>query len=501
LEAAARAITDAGYRVEYSGRIPTPALAYYAMQNGVAGFMVTGSHIPADRNGLKANRYDGEVLKSDERGIVAAVHKVRDDELKKTAKESRFDEHGMLKPLHRVKLPELNPAAEQLYVERYRAFFSNRPVSSKRIVFFEYSAVGRDLLPEILEGLNIQVIRAGRSDEFVPIDTEAISDKHLEMLREIVIDQSKTQGPIEAIISTDGDSDRPLVVGVNQDASSGSLDLRFFPGDLLGVIVAEYLDADSVSIPISANPAVQEYFYRINGEVTSKTRIGSPFVIQSMQNALKEGKKRVVAWEANGGFLVGSDITLNGGLLKALPTRDALLPILCVLSAAAEKELTLSRLFDRLPEWFGRAGLIDQFPGEISQGMLNYFTFGDEHIKSVDYKQDKILLSNAAQEVVGQWLMDDTWACEACVKKRELESVFTLSRGFEEIRSINTLDGIRCSFKNGEIVHIRPSGNAPQLRIYAYARTQTRADEIVKLGVAESNGILRDLQRLIQSKK
>ena len=35
--------------------------------------MVTGSHIPFDRNGLKFYRPDGEITKADEAGIVAAL--------------------------------------------------------------------------------------------------------------------------------------------------------------------------------------------------------------------------------------------------------------------------------------------------------------------------------------------------------------------------------------------------------------------------------------------
>jgi len=34
---------------------------------------------------------------------------------------------------------------------------------------------------------------------------------------------------------------------------------------------------------------------------------------------------------------------------------------------------------------------------------------------------------------------------------------------FDEITRICTLDGIRCFFRNDDIAHIRPSGNAPQL--------------------------------------
>ena len=48
-------------------------MAYYAMQKGKASVMITGSHIPNDRNGIKFYKHDGEVLKVDESGIIAEV--------------------------------------------------------------------------------------------------------------------------------------------------------------------------------------------------------------------------------------------------------------------------------------------------------------------------------------------------------------------------------------------------------------------------------------------
>ena len=42
---------------------------------------------------------------------------------------------------------------------------------------------------------------------------------------------------------------------------------------------------------------------------------------------------------------------------------------------------------------------------------------------------------------------------------------------------------------------VRPSGNAPQLRIYANSDSQGRADQIVELGLREPDGILRQLAR------
>ena len=497
LRATARAILDAGYRVDYVGRIPTPALTNYALERGIASFVITGSHIPADRNGQKANRCDGEVLKSDETGIVNAVETLRQQEYRCSVEQSRFDAHGMLKPEHQVDLPPVNEAAEQLYLERYRQVFPKYGLAGKRIAFFQYSAVGRDLLPRILENTGAEVFPVGRSDEFVPIDTEAISDAHLRMLSDFVTEQQNEHGRIDAIVSTDGDSDRPLIVGVAELEGRARAAVRFFPGDLVGTVVADYLGADSVSVPISVNPAVHEYFGS-KQVVTTKTRIGSPHVIDAMRVELEKGKKQVVAWEANGGFLTGSEISLNDGMLRPLPTRDAVLPILSVLHAAAEHALSLSELFDRLPEWYGKADLIDNFPQESSQKILAHFKPADENITWLDFKQEKIVLRDVDEKVVGEWTLKDLSGKEFSRKKKELEIIFNESRGFDEITCINVQDGIRCFFRNEDIAHLRPSGNAPQLRIYAHSRTQARADEIAQLGVAEPDGILRELQRFIE---
>ena len=81
-------------------------------------------------------------------------------------------------------------------------------------------------------------------------------------------------------------------------------------------------------------------------------------------------RARIVGWEANGGFLTGSDIALASGTLTALPTRDSTLPILANLFAAAEKRSGLAALWSRLPARFSRAGLIDNVPVAASQAIL-----------------------------------------------------------------------------------------------------------------------------------
>jgi phosphomannomutase len=89
---------------------------------------------------------------------------------------------------------------------------------------------------------------------------------------------------------------------------------------------------------------------------------------------------------------------------------------------------------------------------------------------------------------------------ELIAKRQSLEALFSGNLGFDGIRKLNVQDGIRCFFHNGDIAHVRPSGNAPQLRIYAHARTLARAEAIVDYAMQEPDGILRQLQRWIDER-
>ncbi|MCC0030389.1 MAG: hypothetical protein H6891_09195 [Brucellaceae bacterium] len=67
------ALRECGFAVSYAGALPTPALAFHALRNGWPAVVITGSHIPFDRNGIKFYRPDGEILKEDEADIVARL--------------------------------------------------------------------------------------------------------------------------------------------------------------------------------------------------------------------------------------------------------------------------------------------------------------------------------------------------------------------------------------------------------------------------------------------
>ena len=354
MRACVQAIFDSGCQVENAGRIPTPALVSHAITQQSAGVMVTGSHIPFDRNGIKINKSVGEVLKSDEAGIIGAVEHVRAEEYPRSATASLFDTGGMLK--RAPELPPLDGAAEEAYVRRYVNCFDRGGLAGMRVLVYQHSAVGRDLLPRILRELAAAVVTAGRSHTFIPIDTENITDEQLARLDEFA--RSAEAGGRLIVPSS-----LPTAIPIGHWCRRATGPMKRLGAQTRALPArrfarsggAEYLRADAAAVPISANDAVERRLGE--GKITvEKTKIGSPYVVAALDDLRATGKhQRIVGWEANGGFLTGSDIELHGAVLAALPTRDALLPILADLSAAAAQDFRLPALGNQLPARFGRA--------------------------------------------------------------------------------------------------------------------------------------------------
>jgi phosphomannomutase len=485
-QAVESAIRAAGLVPVNLGRIPTPALTAYALALGQGSIMVTGSHIPFDRNGYKTNTAVGELLKHHEAPVNAKVKEVRARLYAQPYADSPFDADGLFKAGHRELAPE-NPAAAQAYVRRYVDFFGADALAGIRLLAYQHSAVGRDILVDILQALGAQVFPAGRSDTFVPIDTENIDAAQLAAIQALYDQAAAEWGRIDAVVSTDGDSDRPLILGVEDGK------VRFFGGDLVGMVTAEYLGADAVVAPISCNDAIDRG--PLQDLVEPKTRIGSPFVIAGMEAARARGKQAVCGWEANGGFLTGSAIARQGRTLAPLPTRDAVLPMVAVLAAAREQGLPLTGLFARLPKRYSRAALLKEFPRPVSLAILARFTPAIPGLSEVAYAEGGLSVWDGERHELALTLAE-VETCEAI--RAELASDFPAAAGFGTIAALNYIDGVRIYFDNGEVAHLRPSGNADELRVYAVADTQARADAIAALAVAEPDGILRRLERRVR---
>ena len=401
------AINYAGLQVDYCGAIPTPALAYYAQQQGIAGIVVTGSHIPFDRNGIKFYSATGEITKQDETSISQAIVDV--------------PETGLT-----TALPAVNETAQIAYIKRYVDYFAPNVFAGMRLGFYQHSSVARDLLTLLLQKLGAEVIPLGRTNEFVPLDTEAVAPDDVARAK-----TWSSEYGFDAIISTDGDADRPLI---------GDEAGRWLRGDIVGLLCAQFLQAQAVATPVSCNTSVEKCgsFSQVK-----RTKIGSPYVIEAMEQLQAAGAEDIAGFEANGGFLLGTTITKNGRQLAQLKTRDAALPILAILAMAKAKQCKVSALTQHLPARYTASDRLQPYPTQVS----------------------RLLLKQLAENLV------------------ELNQL--LKPLGATVLHIDQTDGLRITLDNGEIVHFRPSGNAPELRCYVEAGSQDRADVLVKKALTQ----------------
>lgn len=408
MRACLSAAADMGYQAINAGYVPSPAVANLGLREGIASMMVTGSHIPDDRNGIKFNKPDGEVLKADEAGIRAQEIDVP---------EGRFTDEGFFAEPPPV--PEEDPDAGQRYIQRYLDFFGASALDGSRVLLYEHSTVAASSLKAILGGLGAQVQSIAHSDVFVPVDTEAVRPEDVALARDWAAQHS-----FDLIVSADGDGDRPLI---------GDEQGEWLRGDVLGVLTGHYLGADAAATPVSSNSVLER-----SGWFSQcvRTRIGSPFVIEGMQQAAESGARQVVGYEANGGFLTFTDFQIEGRTLPALPTRDAALVAIAVLMLARREGKAVSQLAQLLPARFTASDRLKAFPTELSRSRIAAMSEGGE---------------TAIREAFP-----------------------ALGR----VAHIDQTDGLRMTFENDEVVHLRPSGNAPELRCYNEADSAERAAQL-----------------------
>ena len=410
--ACAAAIAAEGLTALDAGIVPTPALALAAAARGMPAVMVTGSHIPFDRNGLKFYRPDGEITKADEAGILAARPE-----------------------------PTALPAATgapvaigEAYLERNVGFFGEGALRGLRVGVYRHSAAGRDIVAAALERLGAEAVPIGESETFVPIDTEAVDAA---VARQIAAWVGEHR--LDALVSTDGDGDRPLVAD-----ETGSV-LR---GDALGIVAAHALGADAVAAPVNVSTALERsgWFAR-----TRRTRIGSPFVIAAAAALAAEGARLPVAFEANGGFLLAGTAERDGRRLAPLPTRDALLPMLALLVEAARTGRSVSAVMATLPPRATASGRLEAVPEAASRALIA-----------------RLEATAAARDALGARVAGSP------------------------VAAVDTTDGLRMTLESGEILHLRPSGNAPELRCYAEAEVEARATALTEATLAAVRALLAE---------
>ncbi|CAH9062869.1 Phosphoglucosamine mutase [Pseudoalteromonas sp. CIP111854] len=396
-QACIAALKHYGYEVEYYGVVPTPALAYAAQLLQLPAIMVTGSHIPHDRNGLKFYRCDGEIDKTDEQAIINAQICVPQLQLEA--------------------LPQVSYYAQQQYIKRYVTYFPSDLLSGKRIGVYQHTSAGRDIYPSLFAALGGEVVNLGYSEEFVAIDTEAIGELDKQQAKKWTKEYQ-----LDVLFSTDGDGDRPLLADERGE---------YLAGDILCLLAAQYLNINALAIPVNCNTALE-----LSGafEQIVRTKIGSVYVINAIKT-LQDDNALVAGFEANGGFLLASDIYDNHRVMMKLETRDALLPVLCVLAMLGQNKL--SNLLLKLPQRFTYSDRIENVELQKSTQIVQFAR--NSPYLFLDYSQI---------QYQGRVHVDNT-------------------------------DGVRILLESGDIIHLRPSGNAPEFRCYVDCDNKLNAQRLV----------------------
>ena len=119
--------------------------------------------------------------------------------------------------------------------------------------------------------------------------------------------------------------------------------------------------------------------------------------------------------------LRGSEARVNNRPLMPLPTRDAILPMLALLGLSEENKRPVSQLTESLPKRYTASDRIQDISTDASHQLIASLIDNPEVM--ID-----MLLPNATH-----------------------------------VLTIDQTDGLRVEFDTGDIVHLRPSGNAPEL--------------------------------------
>lgn len=432
LNAVHKALFDHNKTILDCGVTPTPCLAYFAKEKKSLAIMITGSHIPADRNGIKFYLESGETLKKDDQLIYDYYLKLKSEKFKSEI----FNSLGAFKNPQRIHFQDRQTECENFFLQRYGDFFGPGRLKNMKILFYEHSSAARNLIPTVLQNLGAQVIKIGFSKEFIPVDTEAVESVHL--FQKWIKDHQA-----QALVSTDGDGDRPLVID-----NLG----RVVPGDKIGILTSQLLGVKGVALPISCNSAISEM---PDFQDVVFTKIGSPYVVEALDQLTKKGNS-CAGFEANGGYILNSEIFSNSISLKPLPTRDSILPILSVLATCMDNKKSLSEIVDKLPPRYTSSILVKNCAPSISEILL----------KELSLNPNRLL-----QKIL-------TFPTENSLNF-ERSSKDMVNSDFS-INEINSLDGIRFTLANKDILHFRPSGNAPEFRCYTESNTQEQADLLAK---------------------
>ena len=241
---------------------------------------------------------------------------------------------------------------------------------------------------------------------------------------------------LDALVSTDGDADRPLVAD-----EAGA----FIRGDVLGILTAQFLGADAVVTPVTSNSAIEGLgaFAQV-----IRTKVGSPFVIAGMEAARRAAghhdRRLRGEWRRAARFRRDDRRSRARGAADA--RRRAADPCGARWRRAVPGK-TLGQLVATLPPRIALSDRLEHVPQERTAALL-----------------ERLAVPDFAARYFAE---------------------------VGEVASVSPLDGLRFILTSGDVVHYRASGNAPELRCYTEASTAARAETLLAWGLRAAEAQVR----------
>ena len=300
-----------GLEVILLGPLPSPAIAYYTIQQDCDfGIVISASHNSYEYNGIKIINHLGEKIDREIERII----------------ESKLSDTPITKTAETLGKAKISNTSRNLYKSLLMSIFDDidhhLPLKGFKIVVDASNGAAYKIAPQILLDLGADVIPIACSPNGKNINLDCGST-HPETLRKTVVATDSNLG-----IALDGDADRILIV----DEKGNILD-----GDQILYILAK------------ANISNKSFNHKVVGTIT--TNSGLEMKLRDMNIDLYRsdvGDKNVYSMMKKTGAIIGGES--SGHIINSeySPTGDALLIALIIIKESLTKELKISELVSDL---------------------------------------------------------------------------------------------------------------------------------------------------------
>ena len=296
-----------GLEVILLGPLPSPAIAYYTIQQKCDfGIVISASHNSYEYNGIKIINHLGEKIDREIESII----------------ESKLSDTPITQTAETLGKAKISNTSRNLYKSLLMSIFDNLdhhlPLKGFKIVVDASNGAAYKIAPQVLLDLGADVIPIACSPNGKNINLDCGST-HPETLRKTVVATESNLG-----IALDGDADRILIV----DENGGILD-----GDQILYILA------------NANANNKAFNNKVVGTIT--TNSGLEMKLNEINIDLYRsdvGDKNVYSMMKKTGAIIGGETSGHIINTEYSPTGDALLTALLIIKESIAKKSAISDL-------------------------------------------------------------------------------------------------------------------------------------------------------------